>query len=223
MPIVIDPPEAPPLEPPLDDGSMLWEELYNSLGYHRATDPATGYALRKFCEAWCAPLQPIHDLVRERPGVPAWGILFDPDLCPAESLPYPAQWVGVAVTPEMSEEQLRDEIREPTGWKRGQPQALRIATRRTLIGEDPLAIIRPRTPEPGRHYIRTLLSQTPDPARTEAVLLEELPAWEILDYEAIEGVKFADIAAGWDVFGDLAAAHPTFKDLAEVLPTELPK
>jgi hypothetical protein len=229
-------PETPWLEPMAGDGSNLWEQLYNSLGYHRETDPATGYALRRFCEAWCAPLQRIHDIVRERPSfpgggpndafLPSFGVLFDPDLCPAESLPYLAQFVGVVITPEMSEEQLRNEIREPTGWKRGQPESLRIATRRTLqpvADEEPIVIIRPRTPEPGRHYIRTLLAQTPDPARTEGVILENLPAWELLDYEAIDGVTVLDVAssAKWTTVADLAAAWPDVKALAEILPTDL--
>jgi hypothetical protein len=169
-------------------------------------------------------VQPVYDLVRERAdGTPSWGILFDVDRCPAECLPYLAQYVGVVVTPEMSEEQIRNEIREPTGWKRGQPESIRVALRRTLTGEEPLVIIRPRTPKAGHHYIRTLKSQTPEPERTERVLREKIPAWEMLDYAAIDATTFADIAAGWEAFGDLAADHPSFKDLAEVLPTELPE
>jgi len=225
MPIVIDPPEARPLPPPADDGSNLWELLYESMGFHRDADEANDFALRKFCEAWCAPLQPIYDLVRERAdGTPPWGILFDVDNCPAECLPYLAQYVGVVLTPEMSEEQIRAELKEPTGWKRGQPEAIRIALRRTLTGDEPLVIIRPRTPEVGHHYIRTLLSQTPEPERTERVLREKLlPAWELLDYAAIDGVTVLDVAssAKWTTVADLAAACPSVKDLAEILPTDL--
>jgi hypothetical protein len=33
----------------------------------------------------------------------------------------------------MSTDQIRAEIREPTGWRRGLPKSLRIATRRTLV------------------------------------------------------------------------------------------
>ena len=215
--------------------SNLWEYLYSeeSLGPHVRDDADAGGALLAFCESWLAPLQPIHDIVRERPGegengtlLPSFGVLFDPDLCPTGSLPYLAQYVGVVVTPEMSAQQLRNEIREPTGWKRGQPESLRVAVRRTLEADgdtEPMVIIRPRTPEPGRHYIRTLKSQTPEPDRTEAVVLENLPAWEVLDYAAIDGVTYGDIAAGYEDYAALAAAFPNYKALTELLPSELPE
>lgn len=223
MPIVIDPPDSLPLPPPADDGSNLWELLYQSMGFHQEDDEANGYALRKWCEAECAPLQGVYDLVREREGQSGWAILFDADECPVERLPYLAQHPGVVITPEMDEEQIRNEIREPTGWKRGQPESIRIALRRTLTGEEPLVIIRPRTPAPGDHYIRTLKSQTPEPERTRRVLREKIPAWEMLDYAAIDGVTVLDVAssAKWTTVADLAAAWPSVKDLAEILPTDL--
>lgn len=226
MPLVFDPPASTPLPPPKDDGSNLWEILYNSLGYHRDLDAGTDFTLRKFCEAWCAPLQGIYDIVRERSDSPSWAILLDADNCPADSLPYLAQYVGVVITPEMSEQQIRNEIKEPTGWARGRPPAIRIATQRTLQsveGEELLVIIRPRTPEVGHHYVRTLLSQTPDPDRTEYVLRHAIPAWELLDYEAISGVTVADVAASakWKTVADLAAAWPTVQALSEILPTDL--
>jgi hypothetical protein len=204
----------------------LWEALYASLGFHLQTDPANGYALRTWCEALCKPAQPIYDLVRERPDARPWAVLFDPDECPAVFLPYLAQYVGVVITPEMSEEQIRDEIRHPTGWKRGQIESIRIAARRTLVpgaAEELMVIIHPRTPEPGRHYIRTLLAQTPDPDRTEAVIRAALPAWEVLDYEAIDGVTVADVAASgkWTTVADLAAAFGSVQALTEILPPEL--
>lgn len=225
MPVVIYPDIAPPLDPPADDGSFVWDLLYNTLGFHRDDDGAHDFTLRKFCESWVAPLQLPYDLVRERDDARPWQILFDPDLCPAECLPYLAQYVGVVITPEMSEAQVRREIREPTGWARGRPPAIRIATFRTLrpvATEELMVIIRSRTPGPGQHYIRTLLSQTPEPDRAEYVIRRAVPAWEVLDYAAIDGVVFTDIASSWADFGSLAADKASFRDLAETLPTELP-
>ncbi len=224
MPFVVDPPSAAPVTPPADDGSNLWELIYNAMGPFREDDYLTGYQLQQLCEALCVPFQPVYDLVREREGQKGWAVLWDPDGCPAPWLVYPAQAVGVEITPEMTEGQIRDEIREPTGWKRGQPESIRLATRRTLrpvADGELMVIIRARTPEVGHHYVRTLLSQTPDPERTEYVVRRNVPAWEMLDYEAISGVTFADITAKFKIFGDLTAGFPTFKDLAEVLPSEL--
>jgi hypothetical protein len=220
---VFEPPVSRPLPPSPDDASTLWELLYESLGFHVEDDEDQDFALRKFCEALCTPMQPAYDLVREREDSVGWGIVFDADNCPAYALPYLAQYVGVQITPEMSEEQIRNEIREPTGWKRGQPESLRVATRRTLEGENPLVIIHTRTPSVGTTYIRTLLSQTPDPVRTEAVIRAVLPAWEWLDYEAITGPTFADAAAStdWSNFTGLKEAFATFRALTEITPEEL--
>ena len=174
--------------------------------------------LEKFCQALGAPLEPIYELVRERDDAAPWAILLDPDECPAFALPYLAQFVGVVITPEMDEEQIRNEIREPTGWKRGQTEAIKIAIRRTLTGENPLVIVKPRTPEVGHHYIRTLLSETPDPARTEAVVRAAVPAWEKLDYAAFVGMTWADVIAKHADWADVISDNPTWQDLIEQTP-----
>ena len=50
-----------------------------------------------------------------------------------------------------------------------------------------------------------------------------MPAWEVLDYEAIDGVTVTDVASStkWTTVADLAAAWPSVQDLTEVLPTEI--
>jgi hypothetical protein len=218
MPVVLEAPTAAPLPPPSDLGAFLWEELYEALGYHRETDPAQAFALRKSCEAWCSTLQPVYDLVRERSDLPAWAILFDPDRCPAASLPYLAQFVGLVLTPGMTEEQIRTEIREPTGWARGREPAIRLAGARTLrpVGDEALVIVvKPRTPEAGIHYVRTLQAQTPDPARTEAAFRAAVPAWDVLDYEAFDGPTYGDMLANYPTYADRLAALPLYSDVPE--------
>lgn len=209
----------------MSDTSNLWEVFYASLGFHQEED-TTG-TLRTFVEAWCEPLQLIHDLVRERDDMPPWAVLLDPDLCPVELLPYLAQFVGVVITPEMTEAQIRAEITHPTGWRRGQPESIQIATRRTLKpvvdGEDLFVIIRPNRPATGWHYVRTLASQTPDPSRTAAVLREAVPAWSALDYQAISGLTYADLESSkYLTYAELEASPiQTYKALEEALPGDL--
>jgi len=214
--------EVLPLPPAAEDGSELWSILYRSLGFHRLADAENEFALRVFCEGWCAPLQRLHDLQRERPDAAAWEALFDPDRCPAESLPYLAQFVGVGVTPEMTEAQIREEIRQPTGWRRGQTPSIETATRRTLSSTEATVIVRPRTPELGRHYIRTLLAETPEPVHTAVVVREETPAWEVIDYEAIAGVTYDDARAAWATYADAEADLDTYDEARNLLPEELP-
>ncbi len=207
---------------PLPEVSDLAEAFWRDLGYHAEDDEAQGYPLLIYCSAWNLPLEPIHEIIRERDGLKPWEILFDPDECPVWGLPYLSMFPGVELQPGMSEEQQRNEIREPTGWRRGQPQAIRIAGQRTLTGTKRV-IVRPRTPEPGMHYIRTLASETPDEERTRRELRAALPPWEVLDYEAIDGVTVEDVAAGWKTVADLAAAFTSVEDLTDILPTELPE
>ena len=182
------------------------------------------WPLLQFCAASLGPLGPVYEIVREGDdGAPPWSILWDVDKAPAWALPYLSMFPGVVLQPGMSEEQQRNEIREPTGWRRGQPAAIKIAARRTLSKPDARVIVRPRTPEPGVHFIRTLISETPDPARTEAEIRSELPPWEVLDYEAMAGVTVEDVAASWKSVEALTAAFKSVEDLTDTLPTELPE
>lgn len=222
MPVVIDPPASPPVTPPAEGAYNLWELIYESLGFHREDDPATGYQLQKLCESLCNPYQPFYDLVRERDNQQGWAVLFDPDNCPERWLAFLSQLDGVRLTAEMTVEQQRGEIKAPTGWRRGQPETIRTATRRTLVPTNPeelaRVIIRPRTPEPGMHQVRTWLSQTPDPTRTEQVIRENLAAWEMLEYQAVTGMTYADVKAEEETYAAVKADFATYKDLVEALP-----
>jgi hypothetical protein len=205
----------------------LGDLLYEGLGWFRRLDEEGSGDLRGMCEAIMAPLEPAYDISRPRLDRPGWDIAFDPDEAPVELLPWLAQFVGVQLTPEMSEQQMRDEIREPTGWKRGQDESIRVALRRTLVatveGEEPLVIIRPNTPSAGHHYIRTLASQTPEPERTKVVLRSKVPAWSVLDYEAITGLTYADLEASkYLTYAELEASPiASYRALEEALPGDL--
>ncbi len=203
--------------------SDLTEQLYEALGWHTEQDEAHDWPLLRFCAAWVETLlDPVYQYAAEdEDGSTPWTLLFDPDNCPEDALPYLAQYVGVIVTPEMTTEQLREEIKEPTGWSRGREASVKLVAARGLTGTKRV-IIRPRKPAPGETYIRTLLSETPDPERTEALIRAALPAWEKLSYEAIAGVTWEDVEAAWETWEDLEADFATWNDLEDLLPEELP-
>ncbi|HEX5592014.1 MAG TPA: phage tail protein [Solirubrobacterales bacterium] len=235
MPISIDPPVGHPLPPPLEDGSFLWELLYEPMGYLRRLDEEEGTPhhnhLRMFLEGECEPLQPLYDLLRERSdGTPPYGILYDPQRCPAEQLPFLAMHVGAILTPDMNEAQRRAEIEQPTTWRRGQKanksEALKLPIRKTLAtsdGSPGRVIVRERTPGPADLYVRTLKEETPDPGLTERVAAEHKVAGLVLDYEAIDGVTWADIAAAFEDWGEVEDTFTSWADLADTLPDELPE
>jgi hypothetical protein len=207
---------------PAPEVSELAEAFWRDLGFHSEDDEAEGYALLIFCSALTLPLEPVYEIARERDDSPPWAILFDVDECPAWALPHLSMYPGVVLQPGMSEEQQRNEIRQPTGWRRGQTPSIKIAGQRTLTGTKRV-IVRPRTPGPGEHYVRTLLSETPEPERTEAELRAAIPPWEVLDYEAISGVSWADITASFKDWSAVKAAFTDWADLADTLPSELPE
>jgi hypothetical protein len=215
------------LPSPEGPDTLLWEVLYEAMGFHRATDPATGYQLLLLCQVLMARVQEPYDLVREREDMPAGAILLDPENALLKNLPFLAQFVGAKLSDNMDEAQQRAEIKHPVTWRRGQVPTIRLIAERELEappGEKPLCIVRPRTPEPGRIYIRTLLSQTPDPARVELELLESaIPAWDVLDYDAVTGVDVGDLKASkYKTVGALKASPlRTVRALKEALPGEL--
>lgn len=223
MPFVIDPPEPPPVSPPPEEGSQLWEVLFRSLGFHQKADESGD--LQRACEALMGPLQRVYDLIRERPGRPKGSTMLDPDNAPAEGLAYLSQYVGARLRPNMSEAQIRAEIKAPSTWRRGQDEIIELVAKRELSeGLESWIRIRPRYPGPGQIYIRTLLSQTPNPERVKQLLEEEgIPAWDVLDYQAITGVTVADVVAStkWTTVADLAAKFSDVDALAHILPDEL--
>lgn len=220
---VFEPPVSPPFPPPPDDGSSLAEVLYESMGIFRMLDESG--QLLVLCQVKMARVQELYDLMRERPGVPAGALLLDPDNAPLKNLPYQSQYVGARLTANMDEAQMRAEIKQPATWSRGRVESIELVAKRELTGEQWIRV-RPRTPGWGQIYIRTLLSETPDPARVELELLDPrwgIPAWDVLDYEAIDGVTYADVDAGWKTYGELDEAFATYDDLDHVLPDELPE
>lgn len=206
-------------KPAVSDLSLV---AYSALGWFTDADEANEWALLLLVAALIeANLDPVYELAREREGEPAWSRLLDPVLGPARVLAYQAQFVGAVLTPGMDEDQQRAEIERPSSWRRGQTESIRLAAERNLTGEK-WVLIRERKPEIGTEYVRTLLSETPDPDRTEADLRAATPAWLKLNYEAIEGVTWEDVSAGWEDFDALTAAFSDFAELADVAPDELP-
>ena len=199
----------------------LGELIFSALASFHAEDDEDDH-LRTYCEALALPAELVYSIIAPREDGAGWERMLDPYGCPAGVLPFLAQWVGVEIQPEWSEAQTRAEIAEPTSWKRGQKPSMETAAKRHLTGSA-LLILNENVPEVGVLYARTLLVETPDPALTEADIESQKPAWMVLDYEAISGVSWADVAAStkWTTVADLAAAFPTVKALTEILPSEL--
>jgi hypothetical protein len=203
----------------------IGEQLYANLGWWASEDEANDWALANLIDAFAKIyLEPIYEIVAEGAnGEKGWMLALDPENAPPRYLLFQSQFVGAVLTPNMSIEQQRQEIAEPTGWARGRLPSITLIAQRELTGTKWVRI-KPRTPGPGKIYIRTLAEETRNPARVEAELLEHgIPAWELLSYAAIEGVTVEDVAAGWKTVEELAGAFATVDEVTHLLPEDLPE
>jgi Phage tail protein (Tail_P2_I) len=64
--------------------------------------------------------------------VPAYGKLFDPDLCPAKYLPYLGQFVGVSIPVGASESEARALVKAEAGLNRGTRSSIESAIQRAI-------------------------------------------------------------------------------------------
>lgn len=140
-------------------------------------DEENEWAALRFCIALVAgDLDLIHELVTETDERVPWEVLFDPEACPAVCLPYLAQYVGVRITPEMTEPQIRAAIVSPEGFGRGTLLALEAVVKRYLTGSKSVIIEERYSAFPWRLRITTIEEETPDPtALEEAILREQKP------------------------------------------------
>lgn len=191
--------------------------IYKSLGRY-AEDDRTGH-LRGFIEAIAGDLEWFAAVLEEGDnGEPPWHTAFDPDRAPEQILPWLAQFVGVEVTPAMTALETRGAIKTPNGFSVGTIDAIRAGIQRTLTGTKRV-VIRQRTPDATSIYIRTLLSETPDPAATEKLIRKKLIPWHlVLEYEAVSGVSYIDLAAMFEDYDALAAADLTYDEVSELTP-----
>lgn len=177
-------------------------------------DEEHDWAALKFCMALTAGnIDLIHELVTEAGDRPPWQILFDPENCPEIALPYLAQFVGARISPDMSEAQIREAIREPQAFRRGTIPAIEEVAKRRLTGTKTVIIEERYTGLPWRLRIVTLVEETPDPATTEREITEEQKPIGIL--------LFFNRRANW-TWGEIKAeiaTYPTWLSLRTAFAT----
>lgn len=123
-------------------------KLWNFLPpFVQEQDAANGYQFLSWLDGSIANLQTIDNLCRDQQGAPGWSQILDVSRCPVYALPWLAQFVGTRFTPNVSEQQMREQIVNPAGWLRGTVVSIQNAASVFL--------------NPG--YSVTVLERTPDP------------------------------------------------------------
>lgn len=112
-----------------------------------ALAPWMTLALAWYCDALGVMLSPLHDIVADTgfdgdpDYLPGYGMLLDPSSCPAEDLPYLAQFAGVQLPDGIGADQARSLILNEPARKRGGPDAIIAAAKRFLIGTQSVTLI----------------------------------------------------------------------------------
>jgi hypothetical protein len=188
-----------------DPAELIYEALAPGQTY---ADEANDWQLLSFCDAAAVPLELVWELAQS-----GWEVVFDVDTCPVFALGYLAQFVGVTLEPAWSEEQGRTAIREPLGFARGRPASIVAEIQEHLTGSKTVLMDERAGGDAYALTIRTLDSETPDPARVESEILKQKPDGIILDYDSTSSRTFADLDADYASFTAVDTAYDSFEEL----------
>lgn len=196
---------------PRPEASPAAEEIYAALepAFTQGDEDRDWISL-KICMAITAGrLDLLHSyLIDDITNLPAWAVIFDPERCPEEALPYLAQFGGAVLTPEMDEAARRAAIQTPEAFSRGRLASLEAVAKRRLTGTKAVVITERYTENAWRLRIETIEAETPDPEGTEA---------DIIAYQKPVGiVLFVNSRVVWD-WGEAKASleFPTWKSVKE--------
>jgi len=142
-----------------------------------------------------------------------WTVLFDPDRCPAQALPYLAQYVGEILPMGVPEALAREQIKDRPNSRRGRPIAMFQAAQKRLVGNR-LVSMRESNGTVDTVTIITYTDQTPDPAGTEDDIRRVTPADVILDYQVLPGQTWQDVKDSYATWQALKDDNATWAELA---------
>jgi hypothetical protein len=200
---------------PKPDASPAALELYEALdpAFTRG-DEERGWIALKICMAFVAGRIDLLRgyLIDDITNLPAWAIIFDPERCPVEALPYSAQFSGAILTPEMDEAARRNAIQTPEAFSRGRVKSLEAVAKRRLTGTKAVVITERYTGNAWRLRVETLISETPDPTNTFA---------DIVTYQKPIGiVLFFNTRVNWTwAEAKASVAYPTWAAVKAGFPT----
>lgn len=160
--------------------------------------------------------------------VPVGRALSDPSVAPAWALAHAAQYTGATLPGRLEGEseadwlaRARDAAVYPRGIKRGTEEAVRRAAQPLLTGTR--AVFVSYTANPYEVVVRTILSETPDPAAVQAALEGSyvsgggrgaIGAEQVLIYQTADVPAFSEATLTFDAVPDgVTALNVTREDV----------
>lgn len=169
-------------------------ELYNRMGPLTDQDEALGFPLLNYISAiGDMYFQQISDLARDRGEQPGWSVIMDPDQTPSDGLAWLAQMVGVRINPSLSNEANIGLMREPTGWKRGSPGAIKAAIIPYLTGTKSLILTERYTGDAYKVLVTTLTGEVPNPTAMQAAAIAQKPAGILMYFSGATGQTYLQL------------------------------
>jgi hypothetical protein len=197
------------------------ERAYEALDPIASNDPASGWPLLRLLAAAGFGEVELWALA-EDPGAAAW---LAPQSAPAAWLPFVAQLVGARLTPTMSEQQQRDEISSPSGWRAGRPETIVATARRHMTGDRRVTLRMRYDPALGAgvdapgHLL--LIAHADDvlpghAAALERDVIEATPAWLIGHVSITASRDYDAVKAQFPDYDAVKAQNADLDDLKEV-------
>lgn len=130
-----------------------------------------------------------------------WSKILNPEAAVNEAaLLYLAQLAGVRVPQGMAFRDMQTFIERAEARRRGRLSYMVELAQATLTGNKFVFTIE-REPTAWTLRMVTRLSETPNPAATEAAILRGKPAGIVLDYEAVAGITWDEAVSQWNATG----------------------
>lgn len=193
------------------------EDLYASLQLGEAetmtyADADNDWALLWYCGGIGASMEKVWDLVQADEEYDGWVRMLDPDTSPSYTLGYLAQFAGVALEPLWTDQERRDAIKTPNGFRRGTIAAMRAAIQRTLTGAKDVFFLERSGGSAYELTVNTIENQTPDEAASYAAALSQKPAGIILLFNVAGTRPYSDVDADHATYTSLET-EGTYKDV----------
>lgn len=203
--------------------STAAEQHYAALEpYFTEADELNSWSLLLFVDALVGTLlEPVRLWVADRDDMPGWAFLLNADESEEKALGWLSQFNGAVLPVGASIDTQRETIKRPANLVRGRKKTILEEVQATLTGSK-VVTIKERfgfgEDHAYRLFVRTYTAQTPDEDVTEKVLERATPGGIRIDYEAVAGQSYDQMAEKFTDYDDLEEGYETYNEAATDLP-----
>lgn len=193
------------------NGANLAARLFEQLLPFQTLD-TLGH-LWALCDGIYAMFEQVETLTATRSDeLSGWANLLDIDAIDTDKLGYLAQFVGVALTPGLSDADQRAWISATTGFARCRPATIITQVQSTLTGTKTVTL-RERVPNAWEYTVVTKPSETPDPTYTNQMIQEQKPGPDIVTHLMVESPDYEWVKDSYTTYAAVKAAYATYQDI----------